>query len=87
MQMGRPDVASKYETLLVHFPHLTICDIDRHIARRAAQLQAEYRLRPADALQVAACLDKGIQVYISNDRRLNRLETLIPIFLLDDLAD
>jgi len=85
-QLGRPDVAMKYETLLVKFPNLSIVDIDRDVARRAAKLRAEYRLRPADALQVAACQAQGAQVFITNDRRLAPLKTEIEIVVLDDFV-
>jgi predicted nucleic acid-binding protein len=53
-QLGRPAVAREYEALLAHFPHLTLADVTRDVARRAAQLRARYRLRPADALQMEA---------------------------------
>ena len=49
LQMGRPDVAEEYEILLANYPNLVIAAIDRPTVRRAAELRAEYRLRPADA--------------------------------------
>src|SRR5512133_3717556 len=54
--IGREDVARKYETLLMNFPNLQIVDIDRDVARIAAQLRARFDIRPPDALQVAASL-------------------------------
>jgi predicted nucleic acid-binding protein len=84
-QLGRRDIASKYEALLVNFPHLTIMDVNRDVVRRAAQLRAEYRLRPADALQVATCLLNGAQVFLTNDRRLSCLSPVITILILDNL--
>ncbi len=65
-------------------PHLQILDIERGIARQAAQLRAEYRIRPADALQVAACLSAGRQAFITNDHRLARLQPVIAVIVLDD---
>jgi predicted nucleic acid-binding protein len=55
-QLGREDIARKYETLLIHFPHLEIVETDRGVARLAAQLRIKYNLCPPDALQAAACL-------------------------------
>jgi predicted nucleic acid-binding protein len=83
-QLNRPDIARKYEALLVNFPNLTIVDIDREIARRAAQLRAEFRIRPADALQVAAGLVHKAGVFITNDQALERLKPLIKIVILKD---
>jgi predicted nucleic acid-binding protein len=83
-QLNRSDIARKYEALLVNFPNLSIVDIDREIARRAAQLRAEFRIRPADALQVAAGLVHKAGVFITNDQQLKRLKPLIEIVILKD---
>jgi predicted nucleic acid-binding protein len=85
LQLGREDIARKYEALLVNYPHLQIVDIDRAIVRQAARLRVSHRLRPADALQVAAALLHGAQVFITNDRQLTRLQPLIEVIILDDL--
>jgi predicted nucleic acid-binding protein len=50
-----PDVAEEYEVLLANDPNLVVAALDRPASRRAAELRAGYRLRPAGAWQVAAC--------------------------------
>jgi len=84
-QLDRPAVAREYEALLSHFPNLDVVDITRDVARRAAQLRAGYRLRPADALQVAAALLHGATAFVTNDRLLARVDALA-IIVLDELA-
>ena len=84
LQLGRPEIAIKYEALLTNFPNLSLIDIDRDAARYAAQLRAKYNLRPADALQIAACQVSGAQVFITNDRRLAQLKPEIEIVVLQD---
>ena len=79
-------MAREYEVLLVHFPHLTLADVTRDVARRAAQLRAHYRLRPADALQVATALVHGATAFVTNNRRLRRLTPVLDIIILDDFA-
>jgi predicted nucleic acid-binding protein len=86
-RMGREDIARKYETLLMNFPNLQVVEIDRDVARLAAQLRARYEIRPPDALQVAACLAKGAQGFITNDRRLSALQSLTEIIVFDDFRD
>jgi predicted nucleic acid-binding protein len=83
-QAGQDVVARKYEALLAHFPNLSLVDIDRDIARGAAQLRAEFRLRPADALQAAGCLVAGAEVFVTNDRRLSRLEERLRVVVMQD---
>jgi predicted nucleic acid-binding protein len=85
-QMGRSSVAREYEALLIHFPNLMLVDVNRDVARRAAQLRAHYNVRPADALQVAATLLEGATAFVTNDRKLARLSQEIDIIVLDDLA-
>jgi len=79
---GRADIAREYEALLVHFPNLTIADVTRDVARKAAQLRADYAIRPADALQVATAVVNGASLWVTNDKRLNRLAPEIDILLL-----
>ena len=47
LHMRRPEVAEEYEVLLANDPNLVIAALDRPAARRAAELRAGYRLRPA----------------------------------------
>jgi len=83
-QIGREDVARKYEALLVNFPNLDIVNIDRDVARFAAQLRARFGLRSPDALQVSSSLVSGAKCYLTNDHRLSSLQGLIDILVLDD---
>ena len=85
-RVGRPAVAREYEALLVHFPNLILADVTREVARHAAQLRAEYRVRPADALQAATGLVYGATVFVTNDRRLARLESVLDVIVLENFA-
>lgn len=85
-KIGREDVARKYEALLVNFPNLSIVTIDRDVARIASQLRARFGVSPPDALQVAASLVAGAKLFLTNDRRLSSLQSLINIVVLDDYS-
>jgi len=86
-QLGRETAAREYEAILVHFPNLSIVDIDRNVARVAAQLRAKYNITPPDALQVGACLSFGAKAFLTNDKRLSRLQELIDVLVLDDFLE
>jgi predicted nucleic acid-binding protein len=86
-QLGREMVAREYEAILVHFPNLSIVDVDRNVARAAAQLRARYNISPPDALQVAASVSFGAKAFLTNDKRLSRLQELIDVILLDDFLE
>lgn len=85
-QLDQPALAREYEALLAHFPRLTLADVTRDVARRAAQSRARYRLRPADALQVATALVHGATAFVSNNRGVALLAPLLDIIILDDFA-
>jgi len=84
IMMERIEAARQYEALLVNFPNLEVVEIDRDVARNAARLRVEYHVRPADALQVAGCLQRGSTTFITNDKQLNRLSGVIQMLVLDD---
>ena len=84
LRMHRPDVADEYEILLLNFPNLTVQDITPAVARRAAALRARHNVKPADALQAAACAEAGATLFITNDQRLH-IGPALPVLCLDDL--
>ncbi len=84
---GRSDIAREYEVLLVHFPNLKVVEATREVARKAAQLRAKYNIRPADALQVATAVVSGATVWVSNDKKLKRLEPEIDVIILEDFIE
>jgi len=83
-RVHRSDVARQYEVLLVNFPHLRLVDVTRDVARKAAQLRAQYNLRPADALQVGTALINGATLWVSNNKQLKRLEPGLEVLILDE---
>lgn len=76
--------ARKYEALLINFPNLHFFDIDRSAARLAAQLRGQFRLQTPDALQVAVAIQHGAEVFLTNDKRLEKIKTIINVLVLDD---
>jgi len=85
-QWGLESAAREYEALLVHFPNLTIVDVDRDVARVAARLRAKYNISPPDALQVGAALSFGAKAFLTNDKRLSKLQELIDVLVLDEFV-
>ncbi len=86
-QLEREMVAREYEAALVHFPNLSVVDLDRNVARAAAQLRAKYNASPPDALQVAASLASGAKAFLTNDKRLSKLQEMIDVIVLDDFVE
>jgi predicted nucleic acid-binding protein len=83
LRLERPEVADDYEILLLTYPNLVVVDVDRSIARRAAELRAQYRLHPADSLQVATALTAGATIFLTNDRTIERVQG-IRVVIIDN---
>jgi predicted nucleic acid-binding protein len=80
---GDMDLAARYEALLTRSRGLTLVDLDRPLLRAAAQLRAVHGVRTADALQLAAALNRRCGCFLTNDRRLPELPTL-PVLQLGE---
>lgn len=86
-QLGLEAVACEYEAVLVHFPNLSVVDVDRTAARAAAHLRAKNNISPPNALQAAASLSFGAKAFLTNDKRLSELQELIDVIVLDDFVE
>ena len=67
---GNFSLADRYEALLTRSRGLRFIDVDRPLLRAAAQLRAAFRLKPPDAIQVAAAMVANSQSFLTNDRRI-----------------
>jgi predicted nucleic acid-binding protein len=82
---GRTDLVGRYEAFLSAGPGLSLVEIDRPIARLAAEIRAESSFRLPDALQIAAGLRHGATHFLCNDRRLKRTRRLT-VLCLDEIV-
>ena len=67
---GNTALADRYEAILTRSRGLRCIDIDRSVLKAAAQLRANLRLKPPDAIQVAAALVARCSAFLTNDRRI-----------------
>ncbi len=83
-KVGDTKTESEYRDLLLHSRNFRLILIDSAIVERAADLRARYNLRTPDALQIAAALETGCQVFLTNDIQLKRV-TELRVLILDEL--
>jgi predicted nucleic acid-binding protein len=57
--------------------------IDATLARRAVILRAAYEIHVPDALQISAAIESGATLFVTNDRRLSKVQG-IEILLFDN---
>lgn len=71
LQRRRDDLVAQYTGA---FAQIHLLEFDRNAAFRFAQLRATYpRLAAPDAVQLACAASAGIDLFVTNDRRLSRM--------------
>lgn len=82
-RQGRLDLVQTYERSLLHSHQIRMLSIDAALARRAVLLRATYEIHVPDALQMSAAIEAGATLFVTNDRRLSKIQE-IEILLFDD---
>ncbi len=73
---GRDDLVQAYEKALLRSRQVQTMPVDEDVARRAVELRARYGMRVPDALQIAASLEAGATAFVTNDKRLARVQEI-----------
>ncbi len=71
---------------MLHFPNLTIKDVDKDIAIISAKLRAKYKIRTPDAIFIATGIAENADTFITNDDQLKNIKE-IKITLLNQIND
>lgn len=73
---GNSGLADRYESLLTNSRGLRFIEVDRRLLKAAAQLRATFKLKPPDAIQVAAALVSDCNSFLTNDRKIHGVRGL-----------
>ena len=82
---GNVALQRAYLALLLENSSLQTLPVSVSIATEAALLRAKYRLKTPDAIQIAGGIQAGCQVFITNDKTLERVQE-ISVIVLDNLV-
>ncbi len=83
LELGRVDLARAYRTQLLDHPHFSLIAVERAVAERAAEIRAHHSFELADAIGLAAAVEEGADVFVTNDAELRSFQGL-PIVVLRD---
>ena len=78
-------LAERYEALLTRSRGLRLVELDRPVLKSAALLRARVRLKPPDAIQIAAALAARCTAFLTNDRKIPAMPGLRILQLRDYL--
>jgi len=88
---GNSALALQFTAKLERLPYITLVTLDPELARQAADIAANYRLRGSDAVYVAVALRFGSTLITLDREQRERAADLIParypVEALEDLAE
>jgi predicted nucleic acid-binding protein len=83
LRQGHPELAAEYRKILTESSSLQLAPIDRNVVEQAADLRARYAIKLPDALQLATAKVARADVFLTNDKMLQRC-TDVNVVLLDE---
>ncbi len=86
-QENDTQTAVKYKELILNSKNLDVLEVKESVVERAAKLRAEYKIKTPDAIQVASAILNKVDIFISNDKDLERIKEVDIITLDSFLAD
>ena len=84
LKHGQIHLQREYRDLLLHSANFHTLPVNAEIAEQAAGLRARYGFRTPDALQVAVAKAAKCQVFLTNDKAIERVED-VNVLILDEL--
>lgn len=81
-EQNKPEVIEKFKELLIDLD-ISVYTINMDIAEGAAELRGCYKLKPMDALQLAACRYAGCDKMVTNDKDLLKAKE-IDFLMIED---
>ena len=86
VERGDEKLARQFVEFLKHGRNLTLIEISEGTAEAAGQLRGRYSfLKTVDAIQLAAAIEVGTEVFLTNDVKLKQFNELKVIILRDYL--
>ena len=81
---GKMEFADNFKRF-IEYMNIEIVDIDSKIAEQGAKIRGQYKnFKAMDALQIAAAIVSGCDMFFTNDKQL-RQEKELPCMTMDDL--
>lgn len=84
-RIGNDSLTTIYRNVLTNSPNFLTQNITPSIAESAALFRSRYNLRTPDALQIATAVEAGCDIFLTNDKRLKRVNELT-VLILEELS-
>jgi len=70
IKLNEFELVKKFESILVNSETLRIIDLDKKIARKAAEIRAEHKFKTPDSIQLATAIEYSADYFLTNDKKL-----------------
>ena len=81
---GKMELADNFKRF-INYVNIEVVDIDPIIAEQGAKIRGKYKsFKAMDALQIAAAMVSGCEIFFTNDKQL-RQEKELPCMTMEDL--
>ena len=81
---NKPEVAASYRAAISR-PHVDLITFTEETAELFGRIRSDRSIAPADAIQLACAAQAGVDLFLTNDRRLAR-KTVPGIHFIADLS-
>jgi predicted nucleic acid-binding protein len=81
------DLIDEIKFTLKSFSTLSMVAIDERLAEAAALVRARYTVRLPDALQIASAIQGEATLFLTNDKRVKKIDALEVVVLSDYLSN
>lgn len=82
---GKMEFADNFKRF-IEYMNIRVVNIDSYIAEQGAKIRGQYKnFKAMDALQIAAAIVSGCDMFFTNDKQL-RQEKELPCMTMDDLC-
>jgi len=78
-------LADEIKFTLKSFSSLSVASIDENLGEAAALIRARYTIRLPDALQLAAAIQREATLFLTNDKRVKKVDAVEVLVLSDFL--
>jgi predicted nucleic acid-binding protein len=86
LKLKRFDLVEKYEQILTSSPHIDIIELNIEIAKKAAEFRSSFNLKTPDSIQIATAVINNAEVFLTNDKDLQRVNNDIKVITLADIT-
>lgn len=83
LRKGYSALVDQYREIMAHSPNLLIHELDLDTSVRAARLRASFNLQTPDAIQIATAMENEVDYFLTNDKKLTKVEEIAVLTLAD----